>query len=165
MAVIDEYGNSNGVMCKPISDIIRLESQTRFLKRIKYLSDKKSGYLPRAKIPADVVLNQDGILKLAHAENSLVSISIEESSTIYGFIKSINVDSLCLDVIDFFGCEDGLSIVPMSQINSVGMNGIELDKVLLLWERVHVDKINIYEPCSPPSLPPSNPPQIPDELP
>ena len=133
MCLVDSYGNYDGILVKEIDEIIRIELDDKYAKKIEKLIRDKGIY------EIDLCLNGDDIIKevldVIQNANKIVSIEILHSgaSDVIGFVDDVTDDICTIRQINSYGEEDGKTHIILNNITELSFDSVEENTILKLW--------------------------------
>ena len=123
-------GLNDGLQCTPINSVIRIKTDTLYLKNIKKLMKNDDFLCDFRKFDEkDLLLD---FLKYIQSEEELCEIELlsEYSFTLSGYIISLCDDIIEMNLIDeTYGQPDGKGIAKISDISSVCVKSEDLNKL------------------------------------
>lgn len=132
--MISPDGLYDGILVKKTEDIIRVEIDGQYEKKMKKLCSLSQ------LIPFKYFLNstsiKDSLLKIAIQSRQIVSIELVDSGymDVVGFVDEI-VDGLCkIKIVDEYGFEDGYCFVMTDKITEISYASQDECRILKLWE-------------------------------
>lgn len=123
-------GLNDGLQCIPIDGIIKIETETLYLKKIKKLMNNDNFLCDSRKFNEKNLLLD--FLKYIQSEKELCEIELlnEYSFTLSGYIISLCDDIIEMNLIDeTYGQPDGKGITKISDISSVSVKSEDLNKL------------------------------------
>jgi hypothetical protein len=132
---IDEYGLFIGNTIIAIEDIVNIEINDRYQKRLKFIYDNSSTLNPNNRI----TIWKEGTELVAHfktlIENKkITTFYFDEEDYVIGIILKFDKEYVMLNNIGIEGDEDGTSCYPIDKLIGLRYDGIEEQKIRLLYE-------------------------------
>ncbi len=132
---IDEYGLFIGNTIIAIQDIVNIEINDRYQKRLKFIHENSSMFKPNNRISiwkSDVELFPN--FKFLNENQIITTFYFDEDDYVIGIIIKFNKESILIKNIGREGDDDGMSCYPIVKIIGLRYNSIEEQKIKLLYE-------------------------------
>jgi len=139
---IDEYGAFIGKTTMAIGDVINVEINDRYQKRLKFIHDNNSILKPNNRITiwkegAELI----SYFKALIEDEKITTLYFDEDDYVIGVIIKYDEDCIMLKNISIEGDEDGTSCYHISKLIGLRYDGIEEQKIKLLYE----NRLKFYE--------------------
>ena len=133
--MISPDGKYDGLLVKPIADIIRINKNDLYSERMKKLLDLSiiDDYLLNHKKSNDVL---SFVLLMSKTNNKIVSIELNNSGTddVVGIVNMVS-DTICeIQQIDFYGHTDGIAYLKLDDISQASFDSATEQTLLKLRE-------------------------------
>lgn len=131
--MLSPNGYFDGVIIKQISDVFRIETDSKYGDKIQKLSslcnEKPYTYTVNNKMMLE------SLLLIAQRDKQIVSIEILKSGydDVVGFVDQLKDNSCIVKQIDEYGYEDGMSYIKLTDITQISCNSLDERKLLKLW--------------------------------
>jgi len=134
LKLISPYGEDDGVEVFNVEDIFRVETEGKYLEKIKKLCTDSSVLEFNEKIDENSII--ESILKIACDKKEMVSVELIDSgyTEIQGFVESADGDECKFRQVDDYGYEDGLVYVKTGNVTQVSYAREDEKRVLKLWK-------------------------------
>jgi hypothetical protein len=132
---IDEYGLFIGNTIIAIEDVINIEINDRYQKRLKFIFDNSSTLKPNNRITIwkealDLIPHINYLIE----NGKITTLYYDEDDYVTGVILKFDEDYLKIKNIGREGDEDGMSYYPIDKLIGLRYDGIEEQKIQLLYE-------------------------------
>lgn len=136
---IDEYGFFIGNTLIEIDDIINIEINDRYQKRLQYVFDNRSSFNHNSR----VTIWKEGEKLISYfkfiIENKKIStFYFNEEDYVIGVIIKFDKDYIMIKNIGIEGDEDGMSCYHINKLIGLRYDSIEEQKIKLLYENRNV---------------------------
>ena len=132
---VSPEGLDDGYILRRLSDIIKIERNTLYLKKIKKIAENLH-YLEKNIEINDTEEENDLLtdtLKTAKEKKLLITLYFDEDkSTLTGYVKELGDEEIKISVIDEYGIEDGEHTVTIDIIDQIDINSLDNRKTELL---------------------------------
>jgi len=117
---ITGLGETIGYEFRSVDEIAKVEISGKYEEKIAILN-KHQGKIIK---PISLTLSQNNILNdaiaFAHKTQNIITIWASNSSeSLTGYVKSIDKEAVTIHVVDEYGSDDGVSIIPKEDIESL----------------------------------------------
>jgi hypothetical protein len=132
--LLDPCGNYDGILVKEINEIVRIDSDDKYGKKIERLAEGKAGQDIELSLKGDNLVKE--VLEKTRNENKIVSVEILHSgeSDVIGFVESITENMCTIKQIDPYGEEDGVSHILLDDITELSYDSVHEDALSTLWK-------------------------------
>lgn len=133
MEKIDPYGRQDGISCKLIKDVFKVETDSVYCKNIEKLFYLHNRYrYISTTFTENVALN---VLKYAKEAHKICGIEIGESGAfdVIGFIADICNDKVTIDTVSTSGLPDGTSYIDLNDISEISCDSLDERKIEELY--------------------------------
>jgi hypothetical protein len=132
---IDEYGLFIGNTIIAIEDVVNIEIGDRYQIRLRFIYENSSKLKPNNRI----TIWKEGAELVSHfktlIENKIITtLYFDEDYYVIGIILNFDGNSIMIKNIGSEGDDDGMSCYPISKIIGLRYDGIEEQKIKLLYE-------------------------------
>ncbi|MCP1224315.1 hypothetical protein [Sebaldella sp. S0638] len=131
---VSPEGLNDGYILRRLSDIIKIERNTLYLKKIKKIAENLH-YLEK-NIEINNTKEKDLLtdtLKIAKKKKLLITLYFDEDkSSLTGYVKELGDEEIKISVIDEYGMEDGEHTVTINIIDQIDINSLDNRKIELL---------------------------------
>lgn len=132
---IDKYGLLIGSTIIKIEDVINIDINDRYLKRLKYIYDNKSifNYNDRTTIwgTGDELIKY---FKLLFEKKSITTFFYDEEDYLTGILMKYDKKYIKIMCVGDEGDEDGISYYPIDKLIGLRYDGIEEQRIKLLYQ-------------------------------
>ena len=134
LKLVSPYGEDDGVEVFNVEDIFRVETEGKYLEKIKKLCTDSSVLEFNKKINESSII--ESILTIACDKKEMVSVELIDSgyTEIQGFVESVSGDECKFRQVDDYGYEDGVAYVKICNVTQVSYARTEERRVLKLWK-------------------------------
>ncbi len=138
---VDKYGNDDGLYCRAIDTVVKIQYATKYLCALLYLIQDKRFELVD-KFNGNLLYN---ILNYALQNKFICNIELcdDDSSTEFGLVSSLFQDSpyVGFSVVDGYGQKDGEASINNNDISCVSLLTLDTKRVQILFSEYK--KINL----------------------
>jgi hypothetical protein len=140
---IDEYGAYIGNTTIEIENIINIDINSRYEKRLKFINEYISTINPNNR----TTIWKEGKLLIPHFNNLIVNETIvtfwfNEDDYVIGLLLKFDEDDILIKNIGREGDEDGISCHYINKLIGIRYNGLEEQKIKLLYD----NRVLFYSP-------------------
>lgn len=132
---IDEYGFFIGRTIIAIEDVINIEINDRYQKRLKFIQENNSNLNSNSQI----TIWKDGVNLISHLKElieakKITTLFYDEDDYVIGIVLQLDQEDLMIKNIGTEGDEDGISCYPIDKLMGLRYDGINEQKVKILHE-------------------------------
>ncbi len=135
MNEIDKYGFFIGNTIIAIEDIIHIELKDRYQKRLQFIRDNSSTLNINSRVTiwkeGNALMNDFNHLM---KKDQIVTFFLSEDDFVIGKIDKFDENYIIIKNIGREGDEDGISCYPINSIVGLRYDGVEEQKIKLLYE-------------------------------
>lgn len=122
---VSPYGEESGIYLYCINEIVKVETNTLYCKKIKKLISIKNTKFPKYKnINEDFML---WLLQNSKTYSKIIQVQLLQSNCcdVMGIVKELTNDTCLIAKIDHYGFKDGISEIKIADISSIKYDDIE----------------------------------------
>ena len=133
-------GRYDGYVLKFVDSIFRVDTEGRYIERLSFLFNARNGQFP-ARLMGEHDENTNLIVEIllaAQREEHLVSVEVAADDVENGLVKSVEIDTMTLEVFDYYGAVDREATVHLEAISEVRVDSERLQSLKLLsnWHQL-----------------------------
>lgn len=132
---IDEYGFFIGKTKIQFDSVINIDIEDRYQKRLLFIHENNANFDINKRVTVWVdgkeIINQ---IKSVKEQNKIATLFLNEEDFVIGFILEYDKEYVMIKNIGVEGDEDGFSCYPISKIEGIRIDGLEEQKIQLLFD-------------------------------
>ena len=132
IAHISVHGYYDGFILKPVKDIYRIDYAGNYETKIARLyKQRKQGHPNLGGIGDGEIMPS----LFSYAKDNSLIICLEfQDNLLRGFVNNYNDNTICINIIDDYGCDDGISVINLEDILTVSVDTDDEQAALLLYK-------------------------------
>ena len=138
---ISSDGEDDGYEIRRLKEIFRVDYDGKYENKIKFLNNSQGKIFRYFKLAKKIENNNIFLTTLRGAKQNNLGVTLwlkDNDNSVAGYIKSINLTSITLSLVDDYGQEDGLITLNLKEITAMSCNTRYEQKFMFL--KIYVSK-------------------------